>query len=339
MEDLTETKVSVIIPAYNASKTIAPCVRAVLASDHPNLEVFVVNDGSRNTNYEELLAPFKIRILHQENKGAGAARNLGAKQASGAYLYFLDSDVIVSPDTISKLLALANEHKAELATGTYSLEPMNKKVTHHYKAVFDHYLTVPEGMAKCVIKNHCFGGTGDFYEKRAFVSLGGFSENFKGASVEREELWLRFFDSGFTAAADPRITVGHYFPDFFSLVKNYLSRIYLSLEIVKRGNTKSLYPSIRKSILTPMFAFFVTLSLFLAVIQIIGFEISLFFLLIYLVLNFPFIKLSLKQKGLIWAIKFVPINFFFNNLVFVAGVISVLIIKTRALVETNVASD
>ena len=88
--------VSVIIPVYQAEKFLTECVESVRKQDYSELEIVLVNDGSTdrsNQMCEELAAADpRIRVIHQNNKGSGAARNAGIKEATGKYLLFLDAD-------------------------------------------------------------------------------------------------------------------------------------------------------------------------------------------------------------------------------------------------------
>jgi glycosyltransferase involved in cell wall biosynthesis len=87
--------VSVIVPAYNVSRYIYDTLASVLGQTLTNFEVILVNDGSPDTEeLERAIQPFRSRIVYlkQENKGPGAARNLGIVHARGQYLAFLDGD-------------------------------------------------------------------------------------------------------------------------------------------------------------------------------------------------------------------------------------------------------
>jgi len=87
------TTFSVIIPSYNRRALIAATLDSVLAANSEEVEVIVVDDGSTDGTIELLVAyGDRIRVLQQENAGAGAARNRGARNATGEYLAFLDSD-------------------------------------------------------------------------------------------------------------------------------------------------------------------------------------------------------------------------------------------------------
>lgn len=90
--------VSVVIPAYNAEKTIIPCVNSVLHQTYRNLEIIVVDDGSIDATrvileeYKKELCINNLQIISQRNAGPSAARNLGIELAKGEYIAFLDSD-------------------------------------------------------------------------------------------------------------------------------------------------------------------------------------------------------------------------------------------------------
>ncbi|MBO9635402.1 MAG: glycosyltransferase [Chitinophagaceae bacterium] len=107
--------VSVIIPCHNYGDIIKKSIRSVLHQTHPYLEIIVVNDGSTDIATLQALEDLKrenITILHQENKGPSAARNAGAAIAKGDYLFFLDHDDTIHPNTI-ELLLKAFQHYPE----------------------------------------------------------------------------------------------------------------------------------------------------------------------------------------------------------------------------------
>src|SRR5215469_4227081 len=87
--------VSVIIPAYNASRFIRKTLESVFAQTYSNFEVIVVNDGSPDTQELEVaISPFRDRVIYitQENRGPNGARNTGLQAATGEFVALLDSD-------------------------------------------------------------------------------------------------------------------------------------------------------------------------------------------------------------------------------------------------------
>jgi glycosyltransferase involved in cell wall biosynthesis len=100
--------VSVIIAAYNAERDIGDAVRSVLDQTIQDFEIIVVDDGSTDTTMAAL-TPFgsRVRVHQQQNQGVAAARNAGARLATGEWLAFLDADDLWMPRKLEKQLALA----------------------------------------------------------------------------------------------------------------------------------------------------------------------------------------------------------------------------------------
>ena len=86
--------VSVIIPLYNKSGTLARAIRSVVQQTYSNFEMVIVDDGSTDSSpaVSEQITDARIRLIHQGNAGPGAARNNGVAQTSGEILAFLDAD-------------------------------------------------------------------------------------------------------------------------------------------------------------------------------------------------------------------------------------------------------
>ena len=101
--------VSIIIPVYNAEKYIKNCIMSTLNQDYKNLEILVVNDGSKDNSYEicqELARQDnRIKVFNKENGGCSSARNMGLDNASGNYICFLDADDFVYPNYVSTQLS------------------------------------------------------------------------------------------------------------------------------------------------------------------------------------------------------------------------------------------
>ena len=108
-------KVSIIIPVYNVAKYIKRCLQSVTDQTYQDIECIVVDDCG-NDNSIELAQEFikgyhgtiEFKFLHHNhNKGQSAARNTGIRCAKGNYVFFLDSDDAILPDSIESLMALA----------------------------------------------------------------------------------------------------------------------------------------------------------------------------------------------------------------------------------------
>ena len=117
-------KVSVIIPVYNAEKYLRECLDSVVNQTLKDIEIICVNDGSTD-NSLKILEEYasndnRIKIINQDNQGAGIARNNGIKQAHGYYLYFLDSDDYIEIDALKKLYTKAQEYNTDIIIFNYS---------------------------------------------------------------------------------------------------------------------------------------------------------------------------------------------------------------------------
>jgi peptidoglycan-N-acetylglucosamine deacetylase len=100
--------VSVVIAAFNEETVIVRTVQAVLASDYPDLEVVIVDDGSKDATSHEVVNHFSghhnVRLFHQENSGKASALNHGIRESRGEIIVALDADTLFLPDTIDKLV-------------------------------------------------------------------------------------------------------------------------------------------------------------------------------------------------------------------------------------------
>lgn len=105
--------VSVIIPVYNAEKTIASCLTSIFNQSFANFEIITVNDGSTDQG-AKILGEYenKITIINQKNQGAAAARNAGVKIAQGKYIIFVDSDTQLEPTMLEKMVDTLEKYPA-----------------------------------------------------------------------------------------------------------------------------------------------------------------------------------------------------------------------------------
>lgn len=110
--------VSVIVPVYNVEKYLARCVDSITSQTYENLDIILVDDGSTDNSGricgEYAKKDTRIRVIHQKNKGASAARNCGITAASGNYIGFIDSDDWIDKDMYELLVNTAIEHHADI---------------------------------------------------------------------------------------------------------------------------------------------------------------------------------------------------------------------------------
>jgi glycosyltransferase involved in cell wall biosynthesis len=125
--------VSVVIPVYNAENFVARCLDSVLSQSYTNVEAVCVDDGSSDgsplilDDYAEKY-PMRVRVAHQRNAGAAAARNHGVSLANGKYVTFADNDDWLDQDFVEKLLAHAERSGAEVVCSGYRRPDAEGKV-------------------------------------------------------------------------------------------------------------------------------------------------------------------------------------------------------------------
>jgi len=105
------TKISVIIPIYNTASYLKECIESVLNQSFKDIEVICVNDGSDDASNSVLesyrLKDDRVKVITQENKGLGAARNIAVSKANGKYILFLDSDDYMEEESLIDIFDLA----------------------------------------------------------------------------------------------------------------------------------------------------------------------------------------------------------------------------------------
>ena len=101
-------KVSLIVPVYNVEKYLERCVESILVQSYKNLEIVLVDDGSTD-NSGQICDKYKLKderiaVIHKENGGLSSARNAGIENSHGEYLGFVDSDDLIEPLMIEKMI-------------------------------------------------------------------------------------------------------------------------------------------------------------------------------------------------------------------------------------------
>ena len=117
------TKISVIVPVYNAEKYLHRCIDSILAQTFTDFELLLIDDGSKDNSGkicdEYAAKDSRIRVFHKKNGGVSDARNWGIDRAKGDYIVFVDSDDYVED---CYLQVLHNERVGELSVCSYIYE-------------------------------------------------------------------------------------------------------------------------------------------------------------------------------------------------------------------------
>ena len=175
--------VSVIIPAYNSSGTIADAVGSVLKQNVSVCEIIIVDDGSTDDTVRvaQDLGVGLIRLVSQKNAGPASARNHGVRVASGAWIAFLDADDVWLPDKLEKQFEAVYRTRAAFVCGR----------TTGRRGGADR--SAGEGVELLSLKSFVRYNpvvTSSVLMKRSlFEAVSGFDEGFRGP--EDYDLWMR----------------------------------------------------------------------------------------------------------------------------------------------------
>lgn len=121
MNKLNQIDISIIIPVYNVEKYLTAYLDSLMSQGDLSLEIILVNDGSTDLSGkiadEYAKKEGRIKVIHQENGGASAARNAGLNIATGEYIAFLDSDDWIKEESLSLLYHEAIKYHADVVMG------------------------------------------------------------------------------------------------------------------------------------------------------------------------------------------------------------------------------
>ena len=228
---MNDKKISVVIPSYNSSDTIGDCIRSVFATGYPNLEIIVVDDHSTDNSpkiirsFEEVHTERLIFVAQETNSGPAKARNRGAREAKGEYLFFLDCDTQMIPDTLDRFVETISD--ADAVTGIYDWVPLNDGLVPRYKALLNCYFFSRKGLVKYEVFDSSRAGI----KKSVFDQIGGFNETLTwGMDYENEEFGYRLVENHINLLA-PQVRVKHTFPRFRQLTTNYFFRVAFWMEM------------------------------------------------------------------------------------------------------------
>lgn len=106
--------ISVIVPVYQVEKYLERCVDSILKQTYTNIEVILVDDGSKDNSPaicdEYLEKDSRIKVIHKKNGGLSSARNAGIEKAEGDWLMFIDSDDCISLQMIERMYSICNDN-------------------------------------------------------------------------------------------------------------------------------------------------------------------------------------------------------------------------------------
>ena len=131
MTNKTESMVSFVIPCYNVENYIVNCVNSIISQDYNNIEIILVDDGSKDSTGKIIDNIAKknsnIRVIHKENSGVSSARNDGIKYSTGDYIVFVDADDYLSKDYTAYMVNIISSQDADMALSMNCYTKLNEK--------------------------------------------------------------------------------------------------------------------------------------------------------------------------------------------------------------------
>jgi glycosyltransferase involved in cell wall biosynthesis len=198
-------KISVVICAFNAERTMDACLASIRSLRYPNYEVIVVNDGSTDRTLEICQRYPEVRIFSQENRGLSVARNVGSAAATGSIVAYTDSDCAVDPDWLT-YLAYKFAHGRFVAVGGPNLPPPEASRTAACVAA------APGGPTHVLIDDEVaehIPGCNMAFLKSALEEVGGFDPIHRAAGDDVDLCW-RLQNLGHPIGFCPAAMVWHF---------------------------------------------------------------------------------------------------------------------------------
>jgi len=228
---MKEDRISMIVPMHNASGHIEECLSAISRQTAKDLEVILVDDHSTDDTVEKARKyPFGKIISPEERGRPAGARNRGAKDASGDILVFVDSDIVLEPDSIEKITSLLSEPDTDVVSGTYKegipqtdfFSQLQNLMPIYRQSKLPEFVTFTNS-AFCAMK------------RSVFESVGGYSEAMP--YYEDVEIGHRLTRKGYRCRSNPGLKVTHLKQfSHSSMLRDYFKKVAVA-GAYKRDNS------------------------------------------------------------------------------------------------------
>ena len=180
--------ISVVIPAYNAQKTITQTIESVLNQTFSDFELIVINDGSQDSTLDIVssISDSRVQVFSYPNSGPQKSRNRGIEHSSGEYISFLDADDLWTPDKLeAQLKALQENPQAGVAySWTDYIDESGKLLPQRIYGNFTGDVYV-----KLLLADFVGNGSNPLIRKQALVEVGGFDELL--VAGQDWDMWVR----------------------------------------------------------------------------------------------------------------------------------------------------
>jgi glycosyltransferase involved in cell wall biosynthesis len=197
--------ISVIVPVHNGEKFLTSCLAALNACSPSAHELLVVDDCSTDKS-AEISRQLGARVFRtQSQSGPAGARNLGAQNARGEILFFVDADVVVRPDSLQRVADVLKDPDVAAVFGSYDDEPAEENFISQYKNLFHHFVHQQSSIEATTF----WAGCGAI-RRDAFLAAGGYDpERYPRPAIEDIELGYRMRALGYRIRLDKQLQAKH----------------------------------------------------------------------------------------------------------------------------------
>lgn len=190
--------ISIIIPVYNGSNYVSQAIDSALAQTYKNIEIIVVNDGSRDDGATEktvLSYGDKVRYFKKENGGVSTALNFGIEKMNGDYFSWLSHDDLYVPEKIEIQINMLTEQNKDCALmcGTSFVDENSSPIERRQKYINDGFYKNTE-MLSNIFSGYYISGCALLIPKSAFEKCGLFDEKLR--YMQDMEMWYRMMING-----------------------------------------------------------------------------------------------------------------------------------------------
>jgi len=197
--------ISVVMPVYNAERLLGECLSALSASRGVDYEIVVVDDGSTDCS-RAIAEAHGCRVIASGGRlGPAGARNRGAEQARGDIVFFVDSDVIVRPDTLHRLLDAFADTSVDGVIAVQAPAMRFRNICSRYKNLWMYYTYVRRAGEDVPL----FYTTAAAIRRRAFLDAGGFDLNYTNPNVEDTDFGQKLARLGYRVRVLADLEVEH----------------------------------------------------------------------------------------------------------------------------------
>jgi O-antigen biosynthesis protein len=197
-------RISVVVCTFNGSRTIRDCFEGLLRLDYPNLEVIVVNDGSRDGT-ADIAHEYGVRVISTENRGLSSARNTGLAAATGEIVAYIDDDAYPDPHWL-RYLATSFLQTSYVGVGGPNIPPPGDG------PIAECVANAPGGPIHVLVTDteaEHIPGCNMAFRKSALEAIGGFDARFRTAGDDVDVCW-RLQDRGWKLGFNPAAVVWHH---------------------------------------------------------------------------------------------------------------------------------